>query len=495
MKSNNPTLLSFFIRNTSFLIPLLVLYFFSCFTFAQTWTAPINISPNLPGLDNQPDLCIDKNGTLHCVFTHKLASNWRKIYYSKSTNDGETWSIPEDISLNPDTSLMNPHIVADTNNILYVTYDYNTGNPAATLVKLKTFNGTNWSDAFTVSDGLYSCHQNKLIFDKNDKLYVFWSYQTDFTYYRYFENGQWSEIFSPYPEQGVLETMSVAVDSENNLHCVGWAIDNGGPYAIYFAYLNDSFWTDWSILSPPTDFGSSGGGDIALMNNDLPSITYRQKSYGTPPNNDSTMYTYFNSSTWSEPELVVNDPYEQKIALDPYNRVHIIDREKLETGTKLVHYQKINDMWQGYIIDEADNYTGFPDLTSANGQLYLVYNKSDIPEITDIFISKYDITTGISREPDLSGINALNIYPNPFKTQTTIEFETSKQQQINISIYNLSGKKIITLMNENTKPGTYRLIWNGKGKNGKEDWVIPGLYLLRLQSGRNIITKPVEYVK
>jgi hypothetical protein len=48
-------------------------------------------------------------------------------------------------------------------------------------------------------------------------------------------------------------------------------------------------------------------------------------------------------------------------------------------------------------------------------------------------------------------------------------------------------------MNENKKPGEYRLIWNGKDLNGKE--VMPGLYLVRLQSGRNIATKPVEIIK
>ncbi|PJF32818.1 MAG: hypothetical protein CUN57_03905, partial [Phototrophicales bacterium] len=61
------------------------------------------------------------------------------------------------------------------------------------------------------------------------------------------------------------------------------------------------------------------------------------------------MYTFYDGTAWSEPELVVNDPYEQQIAIDHYDRVHIIDREKLETGYKLVHYQKINDLWQGYI--------------------------------------------------------------------------------------------------------------------------------------------------
>ena len=132
----------------------------------------------MSGLDNQPDLCIDKNGTLHCVFTHKLESNWRKIYYSKSTDDGASWTTPEDISLNNDISLMNPHIVADTNNNLYVSYDYNTGNPAMEMVYLKSFDGSLWSEPMLISEGLYGSHLNLIFIDNNNRLYIFWNYQT-----------------------------------------------------------------------------------------------------------------------------------------------------------------------------------------------------------------------------------------------------------------------------------------------------------------------------
>lgn len=476
----------------------LLLIFLPFTILAQTWTDPINISPNLTGLTNQPDLCIDKNGTLHCVFTHKLASNWRKIYYTKSTNDGEIWTTPEDISLNPDTTLYSPHIVTDTNNILYVSYDYNTGNPAALLIKFKYFDGYQWSEAMTVSENMYGSEHNRLLIDNNNRLYVFWAYQTHLTYYRYLENSIWSDTICPYPGDHLFGILTAVVDEENNLHFTGAYAESFPPVhqrVIYVKYnYEENLWSEKTIVSSYTMLGSTDL-DIDIDNQKNPHISYRQKNYYSGQYNDSTMYTFFNGSTWSEPELVVNDPYEQKIVIDPYNRVHIIDREKLETGTKLVHYQKINNMWQGYIIDEADNLTSFPDLTYTNGQLYLLYNKSDIPELSDIYISKFDITTGIKNDPDLSGIKTLDIYPNPFKTQTTIEFKTNKQQQINVSIFNLNGQHIKTLMNENTQPGTYRLLWNGKGKNGKEDWVIPGLYLVRLQSGRNIITKPVNYLK
>jgi hypothetical protein len=454
----------------------------------------------MSGLNDQPDLCIDKNGTLHCVFVHKLASNWRKIYYTKSTDDGENWITPEDISLNNDLTMYGPHIVSDTNNILYVSYDYNVGNPAMSLIYLKNFDGTQWSEPFVVSEGMYNSDYNLLYIDHNDRIYVFFSYLDHWTNYRLYENGQWSVVYTLYAEQGSLETMSVVIDGENNLHCIGWGTYNGGgPYAIYFSYICDDFWNDWTIISQETDLGAVGGGDIGIINYEYPAITYRQKTYGTGQDNDSTMYTYFDGNVWSVPELVVNDPYEQQIAIDPYQRVHIIDREKLETGTKLVHYQKINDLWQGYIIDDADNLTNFPDLSQINGKLYLVYNKSDVPANANVYITKYNIITGIDSEANK--VVVFKLFPNPFKAETTVEFETSNQIQINISIYNLSGQKIITLMNEEIKPAKYRMIWNGKDLNGKE--VEAGLYLVRLQSGppedgragRNIVTQPVEVIK
>lgn len=466
--------------------------------WGQTWTEPINISPSMPGLDNQPDLCIDKNGTLHCVFTHKLESNWRKIYYSQSTDDGETWTTPEDISLNPDTSLMNPHIIADTSNILYVTYDYNTSNPVAIQVKLKTFDGNQWSTSFTVSDKMFSCHQNRLFIDSSNRLYIFWIYQTDLTYYRYFENEQWSDTICPYHGNFTWILTSAVVDSDNNLLCVGSYSDPGPPIilqsTIFFKYdyINNE-WSDKIFVSPPTDYGSVGGKDIDIFTTELPAITYRQKTYDTGPNNDSTMYTYFDGNTWTVPELVVNDPYEQKIAIDPYNSVHIIDREKQETGMKLVHYQKINDMWQGNVVDIADFYIVLYSIEKSDKKLYIVYYRSDVEGEGDIYFSSYDILTGQKEINKQNFIKELNIYPNPFNTTTSIEFAVNDQREINIEIYDLSGKHIKTLENKEFSPGTYKYKWFGTDKNGKE--VKAGLYLVRLQTGRRVITKPVELTK
>jgi hypothetical protein len=469
--------------------------------FSQTWTDPVNIS-NLPGLDTEPDLCIDKNGTLHCVFTHKLGNNWRKIYYTKSSDNGITWVTPEDISLNNSLSMMNPKIVADTNNILYVTYDFNTGNPNQTLVYLKTYDNGQWSEAFIVSDEMFNSAHNVIALDRNNRLYVFWVYVNQLPYYRYFENAVWSEIYCPYPGDHSWGVVDVAVDDNNNLHCIGMYREAGQPPSedrvIYFTYEFDTYWTDKTFLSERTVWVY--GNEIDLDTANLPHVTYRKEDpySGGPGSDDSTMYIFYDGISWSDPELVVYDPYGQSIAVDVNNRVNILDWEKLDTGYKIVHYQKINGLWQGIIVDETSFYLGFISLIKSDQKLFTAYYWSDQEGEGEIRLSSFDIITEIEDNEKSGYVKHFLIYPNPFTQVANIEFSIERDQHVDVSIYNISGQKITTLTKKDINPGKCQLQWNGKDLNGKE--VKPGLYLICLQwsipdgnyKGKYIVTRIIE---
>ena len=203
------------------------------------------------------------------------------------------------------------------------------------------------------------------------------------------------------------------------------------------------------------------------------------------------MYSFFDGIDWSEPELVINDPFEQQIAIDPYNRVHIIDWEKLETGYKLVHYQNFNGLWLGYIIDEAQIVVANPVVIEKNNILYLAYYKCFSSSDCRIRFTKNYLLTGIQHKEIL--VNEFNIYPNPFTTETTIEFGMDEEADLNISVNDLNGKQIKTIDQKRFSTGIHKYKWNGTDNNGKE--VNPGTYLIRLQAGRHVITKPVEKVK
>ena len=178
---------------------LFLLTIISLFCSAQNWTEPVNIS-NIEGMDNQPDLAVDQNGTYHCVWAHKIQENYWKIYYSKSINQGATWTTPEDISMNTEKWVAGPHIVCDSENHLHVTYDFDVGNYLGSTIYYKQFDGASWNEPINVSEGMPESHANKLVIDNKDRVYCFWYRSTNngTTFYRYLENGLWSDYFIQY---------------------------------------------------------------------------------------------------------------------------------------------------------------------------------------------------------------------------------------------------------------------------------------------------------
>jgi len=72
-------------------------------------------------------------------------------------------------------------------------------------------------------------------------------------------------------------------------------------------------------------------------------------------------------------------------------------------------------------------------------------------------------------------------YPNPFNSNTTIWYDLNDSQQLNITIYNIIGKEVVTLREEYQPPGNYSAEWNGRDDADRE--VASGVYLLRITGG------------
>ncbi|MBT5875454.1 MAG: T9SS type A sorting domain-containing protein, partial [Candidatus Latescibacteria bacterium] len=70
--------------------------------------------------------------------------------------------------------------------------------------------------------------------------------------------------------------------------------------------------------------------------------------------------------------------------------------------------------------------------------------------------------------------------PNPFNPTTRISFEVASESHITLTIYNILGQEIVTLVDGAHTPGVYDVIWNGTDGYGK---VAPsGVYFYRLLS-------------
>ncbi len=74
---------------------------------------------------------------------------------------------------------------------------------------------------------------------------------------------------------------------------------------------------------------------------------------------------------------------------------------------------------------------------------------------------------------------AWNIYPNPFNPETTISFSIPESGDVELSVYNVKGQKVTTLVDSRLDSGNHSVSWQGKDSNG--DSVSSGIYLYRLR--------------
>ena len=78
----------------------------------------------------------------------------------------------------------------------------------------------------------------------------------------------------------------------------------------------------------------------------------------------------------------------------------------------------------------------------------------------------------------VESITKIKNYPNPFNPETKISFQLNKSGKIELSIYNIKGRKIKTLLKGLKNKGFYEITWDGTDANGKK--VASGLYFNKL---------------
>ena len=78
-------------------------------------------------------------------------------------------------------------------------------------------------------------------------------------------------------------------------------------------------------------------------------------------------------------------------------------------------------------------------------------------------------------------------YPNPFNSGTVIRFALPQIDEVTLSLYNLTGQKVATLLDGPRAAGAYTIRWDGRDEVGQE--LASGVYLYRLQAGTQVETR------
>jgi len=129
-----------------------------------------------------------------------------------------------------------------------------------------------------------------------------------------------------------------------------------------------------------------------------------------------------------------------------------------------------------------DNFTIAEDIVIA----------SDNSELT------VQIGVGVEVAIDESGLTPFEFalhqnYPNPFNPETNIQFDVAENSDVNVSIFNIMGQKVATLVNGNMDAGIYHIKWNGLSDKGI---ALPsGMYFYKMKSSEYQSVKKLVLVK
>jgi hypothetical protein len=74
-------------------------------------------------------------------------------------------------------------------------------------------------------------------------------------------------------------------------------------------------------------------------------------------------------------------------------------------------------------------------------------------------------------------------FPNPFRASTAIAYTLTANSMVGLSVFNVHGQSVRTLVYQNQAPGSYAAVWDGCDQAGEK--VSPGIYFYRLDAGNH----------
>ncbi len=182
-------------------------------------------------------------------------------------------------------------------------------------------------------------------------------------------------------------------------------------------------------------------------------------AYPPPLNLEYEIIGFGIQLSWQNPEYSNQENDESRLVLQNY-RIY-------KDGSFLINIQpSVNQYTDNYIFND-NHYSYFVTALYDQGES----NPSNTVEV-------YFLNVNEGLIPPKTEVHGN--YPNPFNPQTTISFSLSEEMPITITIFNIKGQFISTLMNKLLLPGKYDIVWNGIDDRGEE--LSSGIYLYRLNT-------------
>ncbi len=399
--------------------------------------------------------------------------------------------------------------------------------------------GTNWSTAYTISNGDMD-KGNDIFFDASPTSPYYGRFYTSYifltppfkVYFSYTSDGgeTWSTstpINNP-PQR--CQGAELRTNNSGNVFISWGSVINTSPFTedyIGFARSTNGG-NNWTVNETAANINGVAGrilqkGNIAI--NGLP----RMDIDNTGGVRNGWIYIITTeknlSPAGSDPDVILRKSTDGGQTFSPAVRVNqdALNNGKIQFfpairvdedgGVNIIYYDDRNtssDSTEVYLSRSTDGGNTFADyvisdhrfapksivgagagnmgdkigLTSGNGKLYAVW-MSDKSGIFQAWMTPIDLSSvGIKKVSELtpSGYSLEQNFPNPFNSMTNIRFNILNTEIVKIKVYDILGKEVKTLLNEYKEPGTYQLRFDAKD-------LPTGIYFYKIKSGNFSETK------
>jgi hypothetical protein len=117
------------------------------------------------------------------------------------------------------------------------------------------------------------------------------------------------------------------------------------------------------------------------------------------------------------------------------------------------------------------------------------YHKDVLPFYNLTVDMEYISFTGVSEENSvLTSFNLQQNFPNPFNPSTTINYSLPVSGNVKLTVYNILGRKVATIVDGYKAAGNYSVLFNGSN-------LASGIYMYRLEAGNYSFVKKLTLIK
>jgi M6 family metalloprotease-like protein len=158
------------------------------------------------------------------------------------------------------------------------------------------------------------------------------------------------------------------------------------------------------------------------------------------------------------------------------NGFNIVRREAGSTSDRIINQSPI-----------APNKRRFVDDTTIPGRKYeyaLLVVLGDGSELR---------SRSVSAQAASPGLELFQNDPNPFNPLTRIRFSLPTRSRVTLTVYDIRGKRVTTLLDGIHDAGVNEIIWDGRNAHGAP--VATGVYFYQLRAGKKLLTKKLTILK